>query len=165
MKEIIDLARGFGIDSGYMFEIGHRGAFDCLEGAEVTQQRSFAHRPDTGDFLQAGLADVLLALLAMRTNGESMRLIAQPLHEVEHRIAWPELERLAPRDEERLTAGIAFGPLGDADQRYARDPERRQRFARGGELALAAVDQHQIGPGGVGALFVVPLHERRFTLP
>ena len=67
--------------------------------------------------------------------GEAMRLVAQPLHEIEHRIARLELHRLAARNEEGLAPGIALRPLGDADQRHVGDAERRERLARGGELA------------------------------
>ena len=150
MKEIIDLARRFGVDAGNVFEVGHRGALDRLQGAEVAQQRALARRADAGDLLQAGLADVLLALLPMRADGEAMRLVAQPLHEIEHRIARLELERLAARNEEGLAPGVAVRSLGDADQRHVGDAELGERFARGGELAEPAVDQDEIGPGGVG---------------
>src|SRR5436305_10694489 len=75
VEEIIDLARGFGIDSGHMFQIGNGGALDRLERAEVTQQRALARRTDAGDFLQSGFADVLLALLAVRADREAMRLV------------------------------------------------------------------------------------------
>ena len=76
-----------------------------------------------------------------------MGLVAQPLDEVEQRIARLEHERLAPGQVEGLAAGVALRPLGDRRERHVADAERRQGLARGGELALAAVDQHQIGPG------------------
>ena len=46
-----------------LLKIGDRGALDRLQRAEVLQQRALAGRADAGDFLQAGLADVLLAPL------------------------------------------------------------------------------------------------------
>ena len=64
VEEIVDLARGFGVDAGNMRKIGERGALDRLQGAEMLQQRALARRADAGDFLQAGLADILLAPLA-----------------------------------------------------------------------------------------------------
>ena len=48
-----------------------------------------------------------------------------------------QLERLAPRHEEGLAAGVAVRPLGDRDQRHVGDAERGERLPRGGELALA----------------------------
>ena len=74
-------------------QIGERGALDRLQRAEMMQQRALARRADAGDFLQAGLADVLLAARAVRADGEAMRLVAQPLDEIEHRIARRQLER------------------------------------------------------------------------
>ena len=49
------------------------------------------------------------------------------------------IEMLAPR--------IAVGPLGDARHRQVGQAEIGEHAARRRELALAAVDQHQIGPG------------------
>ena len=45
----------------------------------MAQQRALAGRADAGDFLQAGLADVLLAPRAVRADRETVRLVAQPL--------------------------------------------------------------------------------------
>src|SRR5947199_95066 len=64
-------------------------------------------------------------------------------------------ERLAALREKSLAAGIAFRPLGDADQRHAAHAERRQGLARCAELALTAVDKDQVRPGGVCRLLVV----------
>src|SRR5215831_21283874 len=130
MEKIVDLARGLGIDAGNMFQVGDRGPLDRLEGSEVPQQRALAGRADAGNLLQAGLADVLLALLPVRADREAMRLVAQPLHEIEHRVARLELERLAPGLKERLQPGIAVGPLGDGEQRNISEAERRERLLR-----------------------------------
>src|SRR4051794_15997855 len=130
-----------------MFQVGNRGALDRLQRAEVPQQRALAARADAGNFLQAGLPDVLLALLAMRADREAMRLVAQPLHEVEHRVAWLELDRLASRNEERLPPGIALRPLGDADERHIGDAHRGEHLPRGVELAKSSIDEEKVGPG------------------
>src|SRR5207244_4405126 len=61
VEEIVDLAGGFFVDARHLRKIVQRGALDGLQGAEVMQQRTLARRPDAGDFLQACLADVLLA--------------------------------------------------------------------------------------------------------
>src|SRR5947207_4284323 len=102
VEEVVDLARGFGIHARHMLQVGNRRALDRLQGAEMAQQRTFSCRPDTGDFLQSGLADVFLAFLAVRTDRETMRLVAHPLHEIQHRIARLELDRLAAGNEEGL---------------------------------------------------------------
>src|SRR5437764_12803376 len=112
VEEFIDFARRFGIDPGHMFQIGDGGTLDCLQRAEVPQQRALTHRTDAGDFLQAGFADVLLALLPMRADRETMRLIAQPLDEIQHPIARPDPGWRAPRHEESLAPGIALRAFG-----------------------------------------------------
>src|SRR5262245_42838441 len=113
----------------------------------MVQQRPLAGRADAGDFLQAGLADVAPAPDAVRPDCETMRLVALPLHEVEHGIARPELERLASRLEESFEPGVAIRSLGDGDERHVRYAKSRQRLLRGGELPAAAVDDDEIGPG------------------
>ena len=47
-----------------------------------------------------------------------------------------------------LATRVAVGPLGDADQADVVQPEIGHHLARHGELAGAAVDQHQVGPIG-----------------
>ena len=81
-----------------------------------------------------------------------MRLVAQPLHEIEHGIARLQFERLAAGREEGLAAGVALRPLGDGDQRHVGEAERGERRLRGGKLPAAAVDDDEIGPGRVRRL-------------
>src|SRR5438477_7941925 len=95
-----------------------------------------------------------------------MRLVAQPLDEIENRIARTQPERLAPRHEEGLAPGIALRPLGNADQRKISDAKCAQCLARRGELALPAIDQYEVGPGGVRfAIVLFDLHGLAAPLP
>ena len=64
------------------------------------------------------------------------------------------------------------GPLGHPDERYVCETKRRKRLGRGGELAAAAIDDHEVGPGGVGVVrefiafdFRLTLHLLRYPLP
>ncbi len=84
----------------------------------------------------------------MRSDGEAVGLVAQALNEIEHRIALGQHEGLSAGNEEFLPPGIPVRSLGNADQRNVGDPEAFKRFTCGGQLPLAAVDQHQVGPGG-----------------
>src|SRR5262245_571674 len=118
VKKVVNFSGRLGAHAGNFGQIGGRGALDRLEGPEMLQKRALAGRADAGDFLQPGLAQVLFAAGAMRADGESMGLVAQALDEVEHRIARLEHERVAPRDMEGLSAGVAVGALGHSYQRY-----------------------------------------------
>src|SRR5204863_7799504 len=81
--------------------------------------------------------------------GEAGGLVTQALDEIEHGIARLEQQRLvAAWEMEMLAAGIAVGPLGDADERDVGDAEGLQQLARDGELSAAAVDQHEVGSRG-----------------
>src|SRR5215831_378447 len=106
VEEVVDLARGLGADPGHLGEIGQRRALDRLERPEMVEQRALASRADAGDFLQPRLADVAPAPDAVGTDREAMRLVAQPLDEIEHRIARLELERLPPGQKEGLHPGL-----------------------------------------------------------
>src|SRR3954451_15293133 len=94
VEKLENLAGAFGADAWNLAEVGDRGPLDFLQGSEVVQQGTFACRPDAGNFLQARLADVLLAQLALRADHKAMCLVAQPLDEIQHGIARLELERL-----------------------------------------------------------------------
>src|ERR1700689_4204370 len=153
VEELVNPPRRFGADAFDLHQVGDRGALDGFERAEVMQQRAFARRSDAGDLLQAGLAHVARAPGAMRADGEAMGLVAQPLDEIEHRVARRQLERVAAREEEGFTPGIAVRSLGDGDQRNL-GAELFQDFAGRVELAETAVDQDEIGPGGI--LFIFP---------
>src|SRR5262249_11926504 len=65
MEEVINLSRSLGADSRNLGEVGRRGALDRLERSKMLQQCALAGRANAGDFLQAGLADVLLAARAV----------------------------------------------------------------------------------------------------
>ena len=68
------------------------------------------------------------------------------------RVARRQPERLAPGHEKCLAPGIAIGALGDRDQRHIVDARARRAISRAAvELAVPAVDQHEIGPGGTSS--------------
>ena len=75
-----------------------------------------------------------------------MRLVAQPLDEIQHRVAWLKFDRLAVRHEQRLAAGIALRTLGDRQQRDLAKSQFLEDFVYRVELAAAAVDDDEIGP-------------------
>src|SRR5262249_55053556 len=92
------------------------------------------------------LADVAGAALAMGADGKAVRLVAQPLDEIEDGVARRQLERGAIRQMEGLVTGIALRPFGDRDERHVAETEVCQRLAGGRQLALSAVDQDQVRP-------------------
>src|ERR1700733_8024556 len=77
-----------------------------------------------------------------------MRLVAQPLDEIQDRIARRQLERRAAWNKEGFAAGIAVRAFGDGDERNV-GTEAFKRLARRRELALAAVDEDKVRPGRI----------------
>ena len=114
------------------------------------QQRPLAQGADAGNLLQAAFAQSAFAPLAVRADREAVRLVAQPLDEVEQRRPRRQPERRAPRHKERFAAGVTIRPFGDCHQRHVGDAKLRQRLARHRQLALPAVDQHEVGPRRLG---------------
>src|SRR6185436_1759892 len=112
----------------------------------MMQQSALARGADAGDFLQPGLPDIAAAADAVRADGEAMRLVAQPLHEIEHGIAGLELERLPPRNKERLQPGVTVGSLVDRQKRYVGAAARGPRLLRRSELTPRDVDDDEAGP-------------------
>src|SRR5580658_3609171 len=117
VEKFVNPPRRFGADAFDLHQVGDRGALDGFERAEVVQQRAFARRSDAGDLLQAGLAHIARAARPVRADGKTMGLVAQPLDEIEHRVARRQLERVAAREEEGFAAGVAVRPLGNGGKR------------------------------------------------
>ena len=110
------------------------------------QQRLFAPGADAGNLVQRRADDRLRSAGAMAADRETMRLVAQSLQEVEHRVALGQGERLAPGLKELLASGIAIRPLGNRDDGHLRDAELGEGRQGRAKLPLAAVDQQQIRP-------------------
>src|SRR5271170_4336260 len=92
VEEFVDAPGRFSADTIDLHQVGDGGPLDCLEGTEVMQQRPLPRWADARDFLQAGLAQVAHAARPMRTDRKTMRLVAQPLDEIKHRITRRQLE-------------------------------------------------------------------------
>src|SRR6516165_10505090 len=143
VKKFVNPPRRLGADAFDLNQVSHRSALDRFQSAEVMQQCALARRPDTGNLLQPGLAQILGPPRTVRADGEAMGLIAQPLDEIEHRIARRQLERVAAGKKEGFAASVAVRPLADGNQRHI-GAELLQHLARGVELAEAAVDQDEV---------------------
>src|SRR5262245_59963104 len=72
VEEVVDLARGLRADPGHLGEIGQRCALDCLERAEMAEQRALAGRADAGVSLRPRLAAMAPAPDAVGAAGEAM---------------------------------------------------------------------------------------------
>jgi hypothetical protein len=132
---------------GNAFELPEPGPGNRSRRAEMVQQCLLAASADTADLVEGGAPEGLRSLGAVRTDGEPVRLITQPLEEIENGVAWVERERRSSRQEEAFPPGIAVGPLCDPSDCDIGNTELFEDAAGDIELPLAAVDQDQIGPG------------------
>src|SRR6186997_1041725 len=94
-------------DSGHRLDVLERRRTDRTGAAEMVQQRTLARRADAGHLVERRAGDVGAASRAVGADGEAMRLVAQTLEEVEHRITRLERERRLARDEKTLATRIA----------------------------------------------------------
>src|SRR5277367_225005 len=121
----------------------------------MMQQRALAARADTRHLVERRARDVGRPSCTVRADSEAVCLVAQALQEIEHRIARLEREGRLAWHEEAFPAGIAVRPLGDADGGDVLQAEFAQHLARHLELALAAVDQNQVRPMLLAALWIL----------
>ena len=109
-----------------------------LGRAEMLEQRAPARGADAGDLVERIGADGLAALGPVRADGEAVRLVAQPLHEIEHRVARLEHDRALAAGKWKCSRPASrSGPLatpieGDVVQaEVAPAPRARRRAGRG----------------------------------
>src|SRR5207248_2994390 len=107
-----------------------------------------------GDLVKRRAADRLLATGTVGADRKPVRLVAQPLQEIQDGVARLEREGWPAGEKEALASGIAVRSLGDRDDRDIADAEFGEDGLRLGELPLPAIYQHQIGPHAALALGV-----------
>jgi hypothetical protein len=82
MEELVNPTGRLGTDTIDLQQIGYGGPLNRLKRAEMVKQSALARGADTGNLLQAGLAQLPPAPDSMRTDGEAMSFVAKPLDEV-----------------------------------------------------------------------------------
>src|SRR5574340_1291819 len=110
-------------DSFHLAELFDTGLRHFTQPAEMRQQAAPPFIPYPADFLQAGCGARLAALGAVAGDGETMRLIADLLDQVQRRVIAAQLPCRAVGENQLLQPGLAFLSLGHADQ--CRSEERR----------------------------------------
>jgi hypothetical protein len=130
----------------------------------MVQQRLLAASPYPGDLVERRVPQRLGPLGTVRANRKAVRLVPQALQEIEHRVARVEREWCTARDEEALAPSIALWSLGDSGDRDVGDTEFFEDALRHVELALAAVDHNEIGPGAPVAFRILLEGPRKAAL-
>src|SRR5690606_13804872 len=92
VEVIINGARhGFG-NTVYLHKVFHRSPAHGLRRTKMQEQSALARGAHADDLVERAFHHLLLAPGPMRTDGEAMRLVTQPLDEIEHRIAYRQGE-------------------------------------------------------------------------
>src|ERR1700757_3197364 len=129
-----DLVDGGLLEAGYRSEMGYQRLAAMLSQSWHRIQRRGGHS--------------LGSLAAMVGDGEAMRLVTDPLQQVE--------PLAVARHDDRIRLGrdpYLFQPLGQADHRDVADTQFFERGAGGVDLRRTAVDDIQVGRVGEPARF------------
>ena len=84
-------------------------------------------------------------------DGKTVGFVTQALDVIQNRVARFEHEAGLVRHVKMLASGIPVRPLGHSDHGNVINSEVSQN-THGRKLALPAIDQHQVGPGGFSAI-------------
>src|SRR3954452_17524329 len=116
MEVGVDPLRHLLADARRLLQVAQAGHLHAARGTEMVQQRPLAGGADALDLVKLAGAQRLRSASAVGGDGEAVRLVAQALQEIQHRVAGRELESLPSLRVEPLAAGVAVGTLGNADQ-------------------------------------------------
>src|SRR6516165_3139436 len=115
---------------------------DGVHPAELLDQARLAVGAQAGDVVENALGHSLAPALPVERDGEAVRLVAHPLQEVQRVGAAPQADRVG-----RPSAVDLLELLGQRRQLdLALEPELAQNTLGHAELALAAVDEQEVGP-------------------
>ena len=135
----VDRPGGLRRQPGNALELLLARAEHALGRAEVLQQRAPPHRADALERVEERLARPRRAALAVEVEREAVRLVPDPLQQLQARAVRVEQDRVGAAGHEDL-----LDPLGERDHRHARQVVRLHRRQRGRELPLAAVDHDEV---------------------
>ena len=103
-------------DAGRGLQIRQARHLHPARRPEMVQQRPLPSRPNPLDLIQLTLPDGLRPPRPVRRDRKAVRLIPQPLQEIQHRITRRKLERRHPIGMQPLLLGVPVRPLDDDDQ-------------------------------------------------
>jgi hypothetical protein len=138
----LDPGREFRPDPGHRRHLLHRRLADALGRAERAQERPLPRGAHAGEVVEGAPDRRPAPQVAVVGDREAVRLVADPLHEVERRRRRRQDDRIGPAGHEELLA--LLGQPGDRDLVEA---QLAQDGEIGRQLALAAVDEDQVGQG------------------
>src|SRR5882762_246219 len=152
MEFPVDLFRELSTDPLDLRQVLDARPHDALQPAETREQLLAAFGADPGYALQRRGRAPLGASRPVPGDGETVRLVANPLDQVQsgvvrgkrhHALAHPQL----------LEAGLSFRALCDAHERNVGEADFRERFSRRAHLSLAAIDENQVGGDALPARY------------
>src|SRR5580704_16441724 len=149
-----DGGRELGADARHGRDLRHAGGAKLAHRAEVLEQRGAPGRAEPGHVVERAGGGRLAALLPMVSDGEPVRLVPDPLQQVQPLAAARQDDRVLLTRQPHL-----FQALGQAADRDVVDAEFAQGPRRRGGLQGPAVHHDQVGRVGE---FLLLAHVGRF---
>src|SRR5262249_49473677 len=109
VKVVINLFCDSFADAGDALDLGETGARDGAGRPEMMQQGLLAAGADAGDLVERRLTDRLGPPRAVGADRKAVRLVAQPLQEIQDRVARLERKGRPAGQKEPFAAGVAVG--------------------------------------------------------
>ncbi len=122
----------------HQFVFGQRA--QPLDRTVLLEQAGATGRAETGHVVEHRLGHRLAPQLAVVRDGEAVGFVAHLLQQVERLGVARDAHRIGLPGHVHL-----FEPLGEAGDAMSSRPELLEHAHRDAELALAAVDEHQVG--------------------
>src|SRR2546427_2122366 len=143
MELLVDFFRELATDPLDLRQVLDARAHDALQAAEPREQLLAAFGADPGNALQRRSGAPLGASRPVPGDGEAMRLVANPLDQVQSGVIGRKRQRTLA-DPQLFEPRLPLRALGNAHQQEVGETDLCERFARRAHLSLAAVDEDQI---------------------
>ena len=112
----------------------------------MLQQGAFPRGADAWHIIKRGGANGFGAFGAVRTDGETVRLVAQALDEIQYGIGARQGENPLAGAIEFFFASVTIFALGNPDEGNVGDAQFGHNLGHGGNLSGPTVNQQQIRP-------------------
>src|SRR5947207_6129705 len=152
MELPVDLFRELSTDPLDLRQVFDARAHDAFQPPEPREQLPAAFGAYPRNALQRRRGAPLGASRAVPGDGETMRLVANPLDQMQSGVVRGERHRTLANPQ-LLEAGLSLRALGDADERDIGEADLRERLFRRAHLSLAAVDENQVGGDALAARY------------
>ena len=146
MQLAVNFFRQLAADAAHLGQVADARADHAFQAAEAGEQFLAPFGADAADALERRRQAGLAAARAVAGDGEAVRFVADGLDQMQPRIVARKLNTALRISADQLfQPRLALRALGHAEEEDVVHSQFRQEFPCHAHLALAAVDQDQVG--------------------